>query len=156
MESLTEVLLRDFESYRHSGGGVTLSGGECIIFPEYLETLLQSLKAKGVHIVMETSGYFNYRSFRQKIYPYLDLIYYDIKLADNAAHKRYCGRPNEIILRNFEGWSGRKEQRSSPAFPYYRESPRPSRIFPRSPVSCTHAELERSGFSRKSHGVGQM
>ena len=53
VESLTEVLLRDFEYYRHSGGGVTLSGGECTIFPEYLEALLQSLKAKGIHIVME-------------------------------------------------------------------------------------------------------
>jgi pyruvate formate lyase activating enzyme len=117
VESLTEVLLRDFEYYRHSGGGVTLSGGECTIFPEYLEALLQSLKAKGIHIVMETSGYFNYRSFRRKIYPHLDLIYYDIKLADNEAHKRYCGRPNEIILRNFERLVGEDGADVQPRIP---------------------------------------
>ncbi len=101
VESLTEVLLRDCEYYRHSGGGVTLSGGECTLFPRYLEALVKGLKAAGIHIVMETSGYFNYRTFRRKIYPYLDLIYYDIKLADNEDHQGYCGRPNDIILRNF-------------------------------------------------------
>ncbi len=50
VEALTEILLRDFEYYRHSGGGVTLSGGECTLFPAYLEVLLKSLKAKGVHV----------------------------------------------------------------------------------------------------------
>jgi pyruvate formate lyase activating enzyme len=101
VEALTEVLLRDFEYYRHSNGGVTLSGGESTLFPSYLELLLKGLKAKGIHIVLETSGYFNYGAFRRKIYPYLDLIYYDIKFVDNATHLKYCGRPNGIILRNF-------------------------------------------------------
>jgi len=101
VESLTEVLLRDFEYYRHSGGGVTLTGGECTLFPEYVEALLKDLKTKNVHIVLETSGYFNYDTFRRKIYPHVDLIYYDFKLADEEAHKKYCGRPNKLILRNF-------------------------------------------------------
>jgi pyruvate formate lyase activating enzyme len=99
-ESLRETLLRDYEYYRYSGGGVTLSGGECTLFPEYLEALLKSLKASGIHIVLETSGYFDYRIFRKKIYPHLDLIYYDIKFVDNEIHKRYCGRPNRTILGN--------------------------------------------------------
>ncbi len=157
VESLTEVLLRDFEYYRYSGGGVTLSGGECTIFPEYLEALLQSLKAKGIHIVMETSGYFNYRSFRQKIYPYLDLIYYDIKLADNEAHKRYCGRPNEIILRNI--WQPGRGGRSRGPAPYsagtgnYRDRAESFR-------DCRFLARLRSwkGVASpvQSHGVGQM
>lgn len=102
VESLTEVLLRDFEYYRHSRGGVTISGGEPTLFSDYLELLLRGLKANGIHIVLETSGYFNYDTFRRKIYPHLDLIYYDIKLADNEAHLKHCGRPNGIILRNFQ------------------------------------------------------
>lgn len=101
VESLTELLLQDFEYYCHSGGGVTLSGGECTLFHNYVEALVHALKMRGVHVALETSGYFNYRTFRRKIYPYLDLIYYDIKFADNEAHKRFCGRSNDIILRNF-------------------------------------------------------
>ena len=157
VESLTEVLLRDFEYYRHSGGGVTLSGGECTIFPEYLEALLQSLKAKGIHIVMETSGYFNYRSFRQKIYPYLDLIYYDIKLADNEAHRRYCGRPNEIILRNFCRLAGEEGAEVQPRIPLvpgnYRDQ---AESFRNSPFLARMRSRKVVVSPVQSHGVGQM
>ncbi len=100
IDELTEVLMRDHVFYRHSGGGITLSGGECTIHPNYLESLLKGLKERGIHIVLETSGYFNYDSFRQKILPYLDIIYYDIKIADPQLHKKYLGRTNNIIFHN--------------------------------------------------------
>ncbi|MFH0957764.1 MAG: glycyl-radical enzyme activating protein [Pseudomonadota bacterium] len=101
VQFLTEILLRDLEYYQHSGGGVTLSGGEPTLFPDYLELLLKNLKANGINIILETCGFFDYDVFRRKIYPYLDLIYYDIKLIDNVAHLKYCGKPNGIILSNF-------------------------------------------------------
>jgi pyruvate formate lyase activating enzyme len=100
VETLAEILLRDIEYYRQSGGGVTLSGGEAAMFPDYLEALLKRLKAAGIHVILETSGYFNYETFRRKIHPYLDLISFDVKLASKEAHQRFCGRPNTIILRN--------------------------------------------------------
>jgi len=99
-ETITEILLRDFPFYRHSGGGVTLSGGEPTLYPDYLELLLKGLKAKGIHLVLETSGYFDYETFRQKILPYIDLIYYDIKIADPEVHRRYTGKSNHRILNN--------------------------------------------------------
>ncbi|MEE9590891.1 MAG: glycyl-radical enzyme activating protein [Thermodesulfobacteriota bacterium] len=101
VETLTELLLRDRAFYRHSGGGVTLSGGECTLYPDYVETLLKSLKARDVHIVLETAGYFDYDTFKQKILPYIDLIYYDIKIADAGLHSKYIGKPNQRILENF-------------------------------------------------------
>lgn len=101
VEAVTEILLRDFEFYRHSGGGVTLSGGECTLFPDYVEALLKNLKSSSIHTALETSGYFSYRTFHRKIYPYLDLIYWDIKLASDADHVRYCGKPNAVVLSNF-------------------------------------------------------
>jgi pyruvate formate lyase activating enzyme len=101
VEYLAEILLRDRAFYSHSGGGVTLSGGECTLYPDYLESLLRLLKAKGVHVVLETSGYFDYHTFKQKVLPYIDLIYYDIKIADSGAHRRYVGKPNQRILFNF-------------------------------------------------------
>jgi pyruvate formate lyase activating enzyme len=79
VESLANLLLRDVAFYRHSGGGVTLSGGECTLFPDYLEALLQRLKARHVHVALETSGSFDYGPFQGKILPYLDLVLFDVK-----------------------------------------------------------------------------
>ncbi|MFQ5872755.1 MAG: glycyl-radical enzyme activating protein, partial [Dehalococcoidia bacterium] len=100
VEALAEILLRDLPFYRHSGGGVTLSGGECTLYPDYLELLLQRLKARGVHLVLGTSGYFDYDIFEQKILPYIDLIYYDIKIADPEVHRRYIRKTNQRIIGN--------------------------------------------------------
>jgi pyruvate formate lyase activating enzyme len=102
VENLAEILLRDLPFYRHSGGGVTFSGGECTMYPDYLEPLLKHLKTKEVHLTLETSGYFDYNTFRQRILPYLDLIYYDIKIADPKVHTRYVGKPNQKILNNLQ------------------------------------------------------
>jgi len=101
VEELAEILMRDSAFYRNSGGGVTLSGGECTMYPDYLESLLILLKAKGIHIALETSGYFQYTVFERKILPHIDLIYYDIKLANPEAHIKYTGRSNRRILDNF-------------------------------------------------------
>ena len=100
VETLTELLLQDLTFYRHSGGGVTLSGGECTLYPDYLELLLKRLKTRGVHLALETSGYFDYEPFSQKILPYIDLIYYDVKIADPEVHRRYLEKTNQRILNN--------------------------------------------------------
>jgi len=99
-ETLTEILLRDLPFYRHSGGGVTLSGGEATCYPDYLEGVLKRLKARGIHVVLETSGYFDYESFGQRILPYIDFIYYDVKIADPEVHRKYTGKTNRRILDN--------------------------------------------------------
>lgn len=100
VEELMEILLRDLPFYRHSHGGVTLSGGECTMYPNYLESLLKSLKARQIHLVLETCGYFSYDVFRQKILPYIDLIYFDIKIADPDIHQKYTGKANRKIFYN--------------------------------------------------------
>ncbi|MBZ5552816.1 MAG: glycyl-radical enzyme activating protein [Acidobacteriia bacterium] len=100
VENLVPLLLRDVSFYRHSGGGVTLSGGECTMFPDYVRSLLQRLKACGIHTALETSGYFDYEVFARKILPYLDLVLFDIKIIDREESLRYLGRSNESILNN--------------------------------------------------------
>lgn len=102
VETLTEILLRDLSFYIHSGGGVTLSGGECTLYADYLGSLLKSLKAKDLHVVLETSGFFDYQTFSRNILPYVDLIYYDIKIANPEAHRRYTGKSNQKILENLK------------------------------------------------------
>ncbi len=100
IEELAELLLEDEPFYRSSGGGVTLSGGECTVFPYYLEALLKVLKKKDINVAIETAGYFDYQVFKEKILPYLDLIYYDIKFAEAETHLRYTGKSNDLILAN--------------------------------------------------------
>ena len=100
VEALASILLRDFAFYSHSGGGVTLSGGECTMHAHYLEPLLRLLKARGVHITLETSGYFDYGAVAEQVLRYVDLVLFDVKFIDAGLHMRYTGGPNEGILEN--------------------------------------------------------
>lgn len=97
---LAEILLRDAPFYRHSGGGVTLSGGECTMFPDYLHSLMLEIKAHGVHIALETCGEFDYEIFSRQILPHLDLILFDLKILDGEESLRQLGRSNAKILQN--------------------------------------------------------
>ena len=63
---LVQILLQDISFYRHSNGGVTLSGGECTMYPDYLEALLKQLKANNIHTALETAGYFEYEVFSKR------------------------------------------------------------------------------------------
>ncbi|MHC1725881.1 MAG: glycyl-radical enzyme activating protein [Syntrophobacteraceae bacterium] len=116
-EELCEILLRDVAYYRHSNGGVTLSGGECTLHPGYLEPLLVLLRNHGIHIAIQTSGYFDYRSFREKVLSYCDIVYFDIKLADPLLHKRYTGKSNRKILGNLRALLREKKAEVHPRIP---------------------------------------
>ena len=95
---LTEVL-RDKAFYENSGGGVTFSGGECMLQPDFLGEILRSCKEKGVHTAVDTAGHIPWESF-EKILPDTDLFLYDIKSMDSGIHKKYTGVGNERILTN--------------------------------------------------------
>jgi pyruvate formate lyase activating enzyme len=99
-DELAELLLRDAAFYRHSHGGVTFSGGECTMFPDYLQVLLQRLKESEVHVALETSGLFDYSNFAGKILPHVDLVMFDVKVMDRAASARYLGQPSDRIHAN--------------------------------------------------------
>lgn len=101
IDELLYRLLQDKPFFASSGGGVTLSGGEATMQMDAAGQLLQRLKSEGVHTAIETSGFFHYQQFSQNLLPWLDLIYFDLKLIDAAASKRYCGRSNARILENF-------------------------------------------------------
>ena len=102
VDEIVRVVMRDKPFYDVSGGGVTLSGGEPTLAASFVGELLQTLKGEGVHTLMETCGHFSMESFRSDLLPYLDTIYFDLKLIDSREHVRYCGLSNEIILKNFK------------------------------------------------------
>jgi pyruvate formate lyase activating enzyme len=100
-EALREIL-KDKPFFDTSGGGVTLSGGEPTLFIDYASRLLQALKTAGVHTLLETCGLFSWEAFERRMLPYLDAIYFDLKLMDSDSHERLCGVPNNVILANFQ------------------------------------------------------
>ncbi|MCR4739304.1 MAG: glycyl-radical enzyme activating protein [Lachnospiraceae bacterium] len=102
IESIVEKCLKDKPFYDISGGGVTLTGGEAAMFPEWCGELASQLYLKGIKVYLETSGHFNYEKVRRHLYPSLSGIYMDIKLIDRDAHIKYCGVPNDLILKNLQ------------------------------------------------------
>jgi pyruvate formate lyase activating enzyme len=98
-QEVLEVVLRDKPYYETSGGGMTLSGGEPLMQPEFAGALLREAKAAGLHTCVETSGYAVWGSIR-KLVSLVDLWLYDIKESDNARHEKFVGKPREMIVEN--------------------------------------------------------
>lgn len=85
--------------YRHSGGGVTFSGGEATVQTEFLRELAEAFYDMGVSLAIETCGYFEFDEVKD-ILQKMDLIFYDIKHMDSKKHLEFTGVPNESILEN--------------------------------------------------------
>ncbi len=96
-EMLSE-LLEDRDFYGDDGG-VTLSGGECLLQADFCRELLIKLKESGIHTAVDTCGFVS-RAELDKVIPYTDLFLYDLKAFDPAVHKACTGVSNELILEN--------------------------------------------------------
>lgn len=83
-----------------SGGGVTFSGGEPLLQPDFLLEALKTFKANGYHTAVDTSGYASRENFRA-IIPFTDLFLFDIKHLDDAKHIELTGVSNKLILDNY-------------------------------------------------------
>lgn len=96
--ALAEKLLSGRGVFASTGGGVTLSGGEPLMQAEFCRELLPLLRGR-VHLAIETSGCAPAEDFRSVV-SLCDFVYMDLKLADPAAHRRFCGAGNGQILEN--------------------------------------------------------
>ena len=101
VEDIVKAVVRDRPFFDTSGGGVTLSGGEPALFCDFVSRLLQALKGERIHTLIETCGQFRLDAFESLMLPYLDAVYFDIKLMDARLHREYCGVSNETIVENF-------------------------------------------------------
>lgn len=90
---------RDRSYYRRSGGGMTLSGGESLMQPEFAVALLRAAKARGISTAMESTGFADF-SIISRYLPYLDTYLMDIKHINSAKHEEFTSRPNGRILEN--------------------------------------------------------
>lgn len=81
------------------GGGVTFSGGEPLSQPAFLCECLERLKGQ-IHTAVQTCGYAAREDFK-RVLALCDYVLFDIKIVDDALHRRYTGCGNDKILSNF-------------------------------------------------------
>jgi organic radical activating enzyme len=101
VDEILPELIEDRDFYESSGGGVTLSGGECLLQADFCEALLIKLKEHGIHIAVDTCGFVS-REALDKVIPYTDLFLYDIKAISEDVHIKCTGQSNKIILENLK------------------------------------------------------
>ncbi len=94
-----DIVRKDSFYYQRSGGGMTLSGGESLLQPEFAIGLLRACKDFGINTAIETTAIAKWEII-EKYLPHLDYVLMDIKHMDSAKHKEFTQQPNERILEN--------------------------------------------------------
>ena len=87
VDEIVANVLRYRSFFDTSGGGVTLSGGEPTMYMDFSAALLRRFKEEGLHTLLETCGHFDRDRFENLIFPWIDTIYMDIKIADRKKHQ---------------------------------------------------------------------
>lgn len=100
-DDLLAEIVKDIPYYEQTNGGVTFSGGECMLYPQHLKKILQMCKSHGIHTSIDTAGDVPFESF-EEILEYTDLFLYDIKMLDNQKHIEYTTAHNTRILENLK------------------------------------------------------
>ena len=101
VEQICDIIDKDTDLYRISGGGVTFSGGECMLQIDFLERVLKECHQRGVNTAVDTAGNVPFEYF-ERILPYVDTFLYDIKCVSRDLHIHGTGVDNTLILENLD------------------------------------------------------
>ena len=108
---LVGEVCKDAVVFKHSRGGVTLSGGEPLLQPEFTAALVRALAETGISVGVDTCGYVP-RATIERILPYVDFFLWDVKLVNERRHRDLTGVSNRLILSNL----GFVSQRGVPVY----------------------------------------
>ncbi len=98
-EEICALLKEDRAYYETSGGGITLSGGECLLQSEGCRAILKSMKEQGIHTAVDTCGFVPRAAF-DAVMPFTDIFLFDVKACDEEIHQKCTGQSNRVILEN--------------------------------------------------------
>ena len=96
---MIEVVEKDRPYYYRSGGGLTLSGGECLCQPQFARDLLRAAKERGINTAIESMACVPWKNI-EMVLPYLDTYLMDIKHTNQEKHAKFTGKPNGLALEN--------------------------------------------------------
>jgi pyruvate formate lyase activating enzyme len=106
---------QDFLFFRNSGGGITISGGEPMLQPEFTSQTLALFKQAGIHTALDTNLSISWSKY-ENVLPFTDLVLADLKLMNPALHQKWTGQSNRIILENLQ-------KLDSTGIPYFIRTP---------------------------------
>jgi pyruvate formate lyase activating enzyme len=144
-------VLRDAAFY--SGhGGMTLTGGEPTMQPEFAEALLRLAKNEGLHTAIETCGAVRWDNI-SRLLPHLDLVLFDVKHVDPIVHRKFTGASNAVILENLRRTTGTGANLAVrvPLIPEFNADRKVWRV---SPNLCRHCMLFEKCMSRHTTLLG--
>lgn len=123
VDELFKIIWQDHYYYRQSGGGVTFSGGEALMQPEFLCAIAKKCHEYHVNVAIEACGCGDYEKFKPCL-DYIDFIYFDVKHMNPEMHKVITGQTNERILENLKNISrhGIEICVRTPVVPGYNDS----------------------------------
>ena len=101
VEQVLCEIKKDVEFYKSTGGGVTFTGGECMLQVDFLKEVLKECKQLGIHTAVDTAGNVAFSKF-EKILPYTDMFLYDVKCFTEQLHIEGTGASNKLIKENLE------------------------------------------------------
>jgi pyruvate formate lyase activating enzyme len=101
VDEVLDEVEKDASFYRTSGGGMTLSGGECLMQPDFSAALLEEAHNRGINTAIETAGNVPWAAV-EKVLPHVDIMLHDIKLTNPERHQKWTGVDNKRILENFK------------------------------------------------------
>ena len=99
VEDVMKTVRADAPFFKNSGGGLTVSGGEPLLQPEFTLALLRAAKEEGIHTALDTAANVPYERLERAL-PHAGLLLFDLKCMDSTRHKEAAGAGNELILEN--------------------------------------------------------
>lgn len=99
VEEVMKEVRKDSTFFFHSGGGITLSGGEILSQPDFTRNLLKTSRKEGINTAIETTFFAPWDTI-SSILVYVNIAFVDLKFYDSNKHKKYCSVDNELILDN--------------------------------------------------------
>lgn len=101
VDDVWKEVIKDRGYYDTSGGGISCSGGECMLQPDFVGELFRRAREEGIHTTLDTCGHFPTENI-DKVLPFTDLVLFDLKILDREKHKKYTGSDNDLILKNLK------------------------------------------------------
>ena len=96
---LFEEIIKDQHYYIASGGGVTFSGGECLLHSQFVKELAKMCKDNNIHTAVESAFFVRWEN-AEEVLPYIDLFFADLKIPDPEKHRKFTGQDNRMIIEN--------------------------------------------------------
>jgi len=123
VEALAAKLRKNESILNLNGGGITFSGGECLLQAEFLLETISFLGGR-LHIAIETGGYADNGDFR-RVLEKTDFVYFDLKVMNDELARKFTGRDTALILRNFRSLcdSGKQFAVRVPLIPTVTDTP---------------------------------